>query len=586
MTLSTRAPEAQGSVASTRWARALPALVVAVAFVHGAAMTWRTWGNPYVDAGREWELPRRLAEGALLYRDVRFYYGPFAPYLNAALYQLAGVHLDVLVGAGLVSAAAMCAALFAISRQFVGPWVSSAVAASFVYVCAFAQLQSLSIFNFVLPYSFSATYGAVAAAWSLALLLRHLRSGRSLELAGSVACLAMAVLSKLETATPAALAHGVFLVASLRRLDAARVASYLVAGAAVAATFGVFALAAGDALWRENLGGVVNAGSLHYVRLVMGLDVAPDAARFIGWSGLSLAVAIGFTWIAGVVAAHDRVPPPLKWAAVLGAGAGVLVGYARVDYRIPLRALPLLAVLAVAAHLAAWWRRPGERAAHLAALVLWTFVGGCLVRIPFQSTPYHYGFFLLPVGLAGVGALLGRDLPLLLGDGPWCRRAFTATACGLLAGTAAGVAVHTRSWAAWSTAEVVTPRGRLRLPAAWPDREILSWLERRDPRTTLLTVPQGAGYLFLGGLSPGDSMFSYLPMEVSGDEADARLLARWRAHPPDLVLWTRHDMRADFGVRGFGIDYARASAEWIRRNYRRVEGPAGATELLERVGSN
>ncbi len=63
-------------------------------------MSWREWGDLCVDTGRELDLPRRLAEGQLLYRDARYYYGPLPPYVNALLYRVFGVHLDVLVWAG------------------------------------------------------------------------------------------------------------------------------------------------------------------------------------------------------------------------------------------------------------------------------------------------------------------------------------------------------------------------------------------------------------------------------------------------------------------------------------------------------
>src|SRR5262249_13310957 len=56
------------------------------------------------DGAHELELPRRMLDGERLYTDLRFYYGPLAPSLNAALYRLFGVHLDVLMAAGIVSA--------------------------------------------------------------------------------------------------------------------------------------------------------------------------------------------------------------------------------------------------------------------------------------------------------------------------------------------------------------------------------------------------------------------------------------------------------------------------------------------------
>jgi hypothetical protein len=565
-------------------ARLLPLLALAIAFVHGAARTWRTWGNPYVDSGREWELPRRLAEGALLYRDARFYYGPLAPYLNATLYELFGVHLDVLVCAGLASAALLCAAVYLVSREFLGRWVAAAVGVSFVYLAAFAQLQPVSIFNFVLPYSSSATYGMVAAAFSLALLLVHVRTGRPAPMIGAALCLALAALSKIEALLPALMAHGGFVLVRGRRLRLVHFGSYAAAVALVLAALGFLAWEVGPALWQDNLGGVLNEGSRHYLRLVTGV-AAPDASAAIGISLAALGGALACAWMAARLAARPGLSGAASTAILALAGAGVFAAYAALDPRVPFRSLPFLAVAALGAHGVACLRRRGDPGDHLAAVVLWAFAVGCLARIPFQSSPYHYGFYLLPVALAGLAALVARDAPRLLGGGAWVRRASSVVCVALLSGAALRVAIATRGWAAGSDTEIVTQRGRMRLPGSWPDAAVLSWLSRWPPGTTLLTVPQGAGYAFLSGLSPGDSMFSYLPMEVAGDAADERLRARWEASPPDLVLWTEHDMSWDFGVRGFGVDYARRSARWIRDNYELVAGPAGPTSLLARRGT-
>ena len=48
-------------------------------------MSWRKWPDPLIDFGRELYLPWRLANGAVLYRDVDDFYGPLSQYLNAGL---------------------------------------------------------------------------------------------------------------------------------------------------------------------------------------------------------------------------------------------------------------------------------------------------------------------------------------------------------------------------------------------------------------------------------------------------------------------------------------------------------------------
>jgi hypothetical protein len=104
---SPQAPEMQpemqevpGAAAAgpARWgrgARRLPWLALGkVALVTAAALaslgaTWLRWINPFVDSGREMNVPARLAAGERLYRDIVYYYGPAGPWLQALVLRVA-----------------------------------------------------------------------------------------------------------------------------------------------------------------------------------------------------------------------------------------------------------------------------------------------------------------------------------------------------------------------------------------------------------------------------------------------------------------------------------------------------------------
>jgi len=72
----------------------LPALakvaLVAAAAVASLAANWLRWINPFVDSGREMNVPARLAAGERLYRDIVFYYGPAGPWLQALVLRASG----------------------------------------------------------------------------------------------------------------------------------------------------------------------------------------------------------------------------------------------------------------------------------------------------------------------------------------------------------------------------------------------------------------------------------------------------------------------------------------------------------------
>ncbi len=94
------------------------------------------WSDALIDSGREWIVPDALAKGALLYRDVVYWFGPLTPYLQAGVFRLAGSGFPALVLAGAATTAACLFLLAAASRRVTGRreallWAALAVPALF-----------------------------------------------------------------------------------------------------------------------------------------------------------------------------------------------------------------------------------------------------------------------------------------------------------------------------------------------------------------------------------------------------------------------------------------------------------------------
>jgi len=148
-------------------------------------------------------VPKVLAEGKVLYRDIWYLYGPVAPYFNTLLFRVFGVRLTVLYVAGSVAALGSAVFLYLSGTELAFPvagWCAGAAVIS--------QGFHPTTFCFPVPYSFAAAYGCVVACLFVWLLIRASRSSSSggwVFVAGLAA--AIALLLKLE--------HGAACYASL-----------------------------------------------------------------------------------------------------------------------------------------------------------------------------------------------------------------------------------------------------------------------------------------------------------------------------------------------------------------------------------
>src|SRR5271154_27541 len=131
-------------------------------------LTWRRWGYLPIDSGREMYVPAAIREGRRLYFDLWYPYGPLIPYWHAALFRVFGIHLGVLIGAGVSVVGIASVLLYSVSRAFLPVWLSFAAVFAFLL-----QAFQCDLFNYILPYSYPAAYGSMFAVLMLWLLLRY-----------------------------------------------------------------------------------------------------------------------------------------------------------------------------------------------------------------------------------------------------------------------------------------------------------------------------------------------------------------------------------------------------------------------------
>ena len=147
--------------------------IVAVSYILCLAVSWQRWSDPVVDVGREMNQPLRLAQGEMLYSDVRHVYGPLSPWFHAWVFRIVTPSLALLYADGILSAAVALALLYWLGRQIMSP---AAAGAATLNAMSFCVLKPAG--NYLLPYSYNSLHGTVLGLITLATLVAAMKDDR------------------------------------------------------------------------------------------------------------------------------------------------------------------------------------------------------------------------------------------------------------------------------------------------------------------------------------------------------------------------------------------------------------------------
>lgn len=126
-------------------------------FVFSIAMTtlyFYSHGNISTDVGREAMVPMSILSGQVMYKDILNIYAPLGFYINAIFMAIFGIRFESLYIGGTISATISLIMLYKISKTFLNKTIST-ILTLFVAVSCF---YNSTLFNYILPYSYSVTY--------------------------------------------------------------------------------------------------------------------------------------------------------------------------------------------------------------------------------------------------------------------------------------------------------------------------------------------------------------------------------------------------------------------------------------------
>jgi hypothetical protein len=569
----------------------LPVLLPYAVFVLLSLLSWNRWIEPYVDSGRELMVPWRVSHGEALYRDVRFYYGPLAPFAAAGADALAGRSLAARIALAAVIALAHIEALRRLAARFLGAARAALAMSLAVGLFFFLRPGGCHLF----PYSLDTSIAVAATAWTLALAGATARA-TCWTLSAS---LLAALLSRPETGLAAVVA-ALLPTGPEPILPKRRFALVLAPVGVAGAVYAVLSLQTPIATLRRE-------GWLAF--LAVPSEFGRVYASFSGLDrpGLRLAelalavilLALAASVLAAAAFLSSRAADRRQVRLIEAAGLAILAGASVVFLRPPqqfaeslrlfpplIRPLPLFVVSG------AVWRAvqrvrqkkdtgPFGSVPDGALLVSALFAGRLILAAGYVG-PYAAFYLPLPaiVAAAGVFALLDRAARVEgLGASP--RLAAGALVLFLTARAADLTAVFRSP--AWAKLE--TSAGSLYLPEPYASatRQVLADLAHRTPAGgPVLGFPE-VGFLqyVLGRPSPlPEDQFFPGHLDGPAEEAAIRLIER---RPPVAFVYV-NVLTIGHGPAGFGTDYLTRLDAAVRRLSRPVASYGPGARLEERIG--
>ncbi len=145
--------------------------ILLIIFFLTSVIFFHCHGNISTDCGREVMMALSILQGDILYKDILNIYAPMSYYINAVNLKLTGINLNSFYFIGSVFSLIFLSVYFLLSRQFFNKKTSFLITLFTAYAC----IYNSRLFNFILPYTYAATYGLTFYTISVYLLILSLK---------------------------------------------------------------------------------------------------------------------------------------------------------------------------------------------------------------------------------------------------------------------------------------------------------------------------------------------------------------------------------------------------------------------------
>jgi len=126
----------------------------------------------FTDVGREMIIPEGILKGKVLYKDILCIYSPLAYLMNALGFKIFGINIFTLEFLGSVNACFFAIIFYFLSKEFFSRQFAAILTFTVIITCILGS----GLFNFILPYSYSMSYGLTAYLSSVYLAVLYLKN--------------------------------------------------------------------------------------------------------------------------------------------------------------------------------------------------------------------------------------------------------------------------------------------------------------------------------------------------------------------------------------------------------------------------
>ncbi|HVT89350.1 MAG TPA: hypothetical protein VHD56_10890 [Tepidisphaeraceae bacterium] len=549
-------------------------------------LTWSICGDPLIDCTRDLYAAQQMANGRTLYHDLVYLFGPLAPCVLVVVFKMFGVSLAVAKTFNLILLTLFVAVVYRLLVRIADQLSATIACAIFITTCAFAQLSPLRNYNFLTPYTNSATYGFEAGVFSVALICRYARDRRViwLALAGGLTGLTFFTKPEIFAASLATLCIGVMVSIWAHRLRAGKAILAIAWGAIgflIAPMLLLIVLGASSG-WSDAWSGATAGYRMAADPRLHSMRFELENMGFWRWrtntkSMLEWACAYGWVLLPAMLVSlvlRGRSARYRVLALVLmAATASILIEFqAKLEWNEVLIGLPvviLVILIVLLWQIVRGRREEADISLNLSRFIFAVFSLMTLDRMILNTRIYHYGFVSAACAMMLITIALVGWLPSILDRAGRCGDITRGVAIGMLIPII---------WVYGSITFAVSTSQDLKIQAGFQGNgqtgEILiaalnDLAARAKPGDTLAALPEACGINFMTNI-PNPTPYELLdPIGMIRAGGEEPVLHAYMSSPPTWIVLVHHDTGV-LGFKYFGRDFAKNLLSWINANYEQV----------------